>query len=155
MAMIDRETAVSMNYDNQLKHVRTYFEKRKLNREYREAERRPRRTYQQITESGKRNAPDRLTVRQYDPYSGEISWPAALREAKYENARQYMNRLFVAHATAGGGIDSEHYGKVYSSLDKFQDMLGRNYESTNPQQWVAAKKFLKSLQYEARFPVGS
>lgn len=155
MAMIDRETARSMNYDNQLKHVQTYFEKRKMNRAYREAERRPSRTQSQINAAAKRKAPDRMTVHEYDPYTGAVNWPVVLRQSTYEKGRAHMERLFTAHAFAGGGMDTEYYAEIYASLDKFHDQLKRNLQQTNRQQWIAASKFLKSLKYEARFPVGA
>ncbi|MEO1528960.1 MAG: hypothetical protein AAFX06_26360 [Planctomycetota bacterium] len=155
MAMIDRETARSMNYDNQLKHVRTYFEKRRLNRAYREAERGPRRTREQIVASAKRNAPDRLTVQQFDAYGGRINWPAALRSVQYQSDRQQLDKLFAAHAAAGSGIQTPYYAGIQTAMERIQNTLVSNVKTTNAEQYMYARKFLKSLSYEARFPVGS
>ena len=155
MAMIDRETARSMNYDNRLKHVQTYYEKRKLRREYRQAERLPRRSAAEISASASRSAPKRLTIQQYDPYEGRISWPVVFQETNYDRGRQYIDRLFAAHAQAGGGINTKYYAAIQSSLKGMNRLLYDNFENTNPEQFTYAQKFLKSLQYEARFPVGS
>ncbi len=153
--MIDRETARSMNYDNQLKHVRTYFEKRQLNRNYRQAERLPRRTSAQITAATKRSLPDRLTSQQYEPYGGYINWPVVLRDAEYQEQRQQVDKLFAAHAKAGGGINTTYYASIQSTLTKMSEQLSGNYRTTNTDQFIYARKFLASLQYEARMPVGS
>lgn len=155
MAMIDRETARSMNYDNQLKHVRTYFEKRRLNRAYREVERGPRRTREQIAATAKLAVPDRLSVQQFDAYGGRINWPAAVRTAEYEGQRRQLDRLFAAHAAAGSGLQSPYYARIQTSMEQIQKTLVANIKSTNAEQYMYARRFLKSLQYEARFPVGS
>ncbi|MEM6980792.1 MAG: hypothetical protein AAF539_14110 [Planctomycetota bacterium] len=154
MAMIDRETARSMNYDNQLKHVRTYFEKRRLNRQYREMEN-PRRSGAEITASAKRRAPNRLTSTEYDPYGGRINWPIALRATGYDDQRNELNRLFAAHAAYGGGINTTSYAPIDSLVGEMESRLIKNFKNTNAQQFSYARKFLISLKYEARFPVGS
>ena len=155
MAMIDRETARSMNYDNQLKHVRTYFEKRRLNRAYREAERGPRRTREQAVAAAKRAAPDRLSVQQFEPYRGRINWPVTLTDDQYRVHREQLDRLFAAHAASGSGLQTRYYAPIQSTLGKLEEQLVGNVKTTNADQYIYARKFLKSLQYEARFPVGS
>ena len=154
MAMIDRETARSMNYDNQLKHVSTYFEKRQMNRKYRDSLR-PRRSGAQITAAAQRSAPDRLTSQQYDPYGGRINWPVALKTADYAQSRQQVDQLFAAHARAGGGINTNYYAPIHSAIDALQKQLTGNFKQTDASQWAYARKFLTSLQYEAKIPVGS
>ena len=155
MALIDRERAKSMSYDNQIKHTKTYFEKRKLNRQYRQAERLPRRTDQQIRASSKRAAPDRLTVQQYDAFRGRINWPVVLRDQKYAKQRSQLDQLFALHARSGGGIDTPQYASIQTVAAQMDRLLESNFKTTNSDQFHYAKRFLTSLKYEAKYPVGS
>jgi hypothetical protein len=123
MALIDRETARSMNYDNQLKHTKTYFENRKLNRSYRQAERGPRQTSQQISRRAKEAAPDRLTVNQYDQAGGRMNWPVVLKADTYTAQRTKLDQQFPLHAREGGGINTSRYANIQTTIQSLQSAL--------------------------------
>ncbi len=155
MAMIDRERARSMSYDNQLKHVQTYFEKRKMSRSFRDEERRSMPTSEQRSASRARNRPDRLTVRQFDAMTGRIEWPVLLQTPEYAEKCRQLDRLFNAHCRDGGGINTKHYAAIQSTSSELLTQIKKNFASLNAQQFTYTRRFLESLQYEARFDVGS
>ena len=155
MAGIDNETARSMNYDNQIKHVQTYFEKRRLNKSYREAARAPRKSSSEYAMTSKALAPQRLSASEYDAVHGKVKWPVVLRATSYSNERKQLDKLFAAHAASGGGIGTAEYAEFQSSLTNGQSALKKDFQKTNAEQFAQANNFLKSLRYEARFAVGS
>jgi hypothetical protein len=155
MAGIDNETARSMNYDNQIKQVQTYFEKRRLNKSYREAERAPRKSSYEYAVTAKAMAPSRLSASEYDAVHGKVKWPGALRATSYSGQRAQLDKLFAAHAASGGGIGTAEYADIQSSLTDLQSALKKDFKTTNSDQFLQATNFLKSLRYEARFSVGS
>jgi hypothetical protein len=152
--LIDAQTARGMEYDNQIKGVNTYFQKRKLNRMYRDAES-GQRTGTENARSTSSNAPDRLTAAQFDRYSGELHWPAALRTDFYGKARYMLGNSFTAHVQAGGGIDSDHYAEVVRLTDAIKTKLREQIKTIQPQQYSSARSFIESVQYEARFVTGA
>ncbi|MEM1224404.1 MAG: hypothetical protein AAGJ40_01840 [Planctomycetota bacterium] len=155
MAMIDRERAKSMSYDNEIKHVQTYFEKRKLNREYRAAEGRPQRTTEQIVAARKARQPDRLTIAEYDAYRGRVNWPVLIRHQHFQSVRTQLDGLLVQHASAGGGLNTMQYASIAKAIDSMSSELDRYHSRLDPNQYVYTQRFLKSLRYEASFAVGS
>ncbi|MEM8910538.1 MAG: hypothetical protein AAGC97_02130 [Planctomycetota bacterium] len=155
MALIDRERAKSMSYDNELKRVDTYFKKRQLNRQYRAAEKGPRRTMADIEASRKASLPDRLTIAEYDAYRGLIRWPVIIRDQRFAAQRSKLDTLFSKHAAEGGGINTFQYASIISEIDQLVSALAKNYRQLNGDQYVYTQRFLKSLRYEASFAVGT
>lgn len=154
MAMIDRERARSMNYDNQIKEVRTIFEKRKLKKQYREAERKTPEERQRALAAAAGQAPDRLSTAQYDAFTGRIRWPAVIRADNYSVQRESLDDLFAAHCEDGGGVDTLQYAEIQDALDGLNTDVKKRIRSMNPDQYTYARRFLDSLKYEARIPVG-
>ena len=155
MAMIDRQTAESMSYDNQIKKTKTYFEKRELNRSYREAEKAPKQTTAASDAKTSKSAVDRLTVKQYDQAGGRMNWPVVLKAEPYAAQRTTLDRLFPSHAKAGGGINTSQYADIQTTILKLQAILKQNRTTTNIDQYMYSLRFLESLHYEAKIPVGS
>lgn len=155
MAGVDREQARSMSYDNQAKKTQTYFENRRANRAYRDAERTPRASRADLERYARDATPDRLTSRQYDPYYGRINWPVIVKGARYASDRQRLDRLFASHAAAGGGINTVEYGEIQSVGASMESSLKEDIANVTPEQYTYTRKFLKSLRAEARYPVGS
>lgn len=155
MALIDREKARSMNYDNQIKHTKTFFEKRQLNQAFRAAERGPSPTSADRRRRAQSKVPDRLTVQQYDAFRGRINWPVVLRSSTYASHRQKLNELFAQHAASGGGIDTLQYSSIAESVVEMEATLKKSMSTTNTEQFMYARRFLLSLKYEARFTVGA
>ena len=155
MAAIDKQQARSMELDNQIKQTKTYFEKRKLNKMYREAEAGPRWTQQQYSQMASEKAPDRLSSSQWDSLRGTVHWPQALRGDSYVRQRGRMNELLAQHAAAGGGMNTPYYSEIQRGANYMQEQLKKDISRTTPEQYTYARKFLVSLAYEARFPAGS
>jgi len=153
-AAINVEEARSRYFDNRLKYTQTYFENRRMNREYRAAERGPRITEQQAERIARERAPKRATTNDLDPITGSLAWPRALTEAQYEPSRQKIEELFQARASQGGAIGMDTFRDIQSAADELLTALHANIGNYSPNDYMDAKRFVERLQNEARFPVG-
>ena len=99
-AAINTEEARSAYIDNRAKWTQTYFEMRQMNRQYRQAERGPRPSAEDIYRYSKERLPDRLSPTELDPVSGAIEWPAILRGEEFAADREKMEELFAARPDA-------------------------------------------------------
>jgi hypothetical protein len=151
-AAINAEEARSRYMDNRLKYTQTYFENRRMNREYRAAERGPRITQQQAERIARERAPKRASANDLDPITGGLSWPRALTEEQYEPYRTKLEELFEQRARQGGAIGMDTYREIESAGDELLAALLGNIRTYSPGDYMDAKKFVERLQNEARFP---
>jgi hypothetical protein len=153
-AAINVEEARSRNFDNRLKYTQTYFENRRMNREYRAAERGPRITEQQAERIARERAPKRATTNDLDPITGGLAWPRALTDPQYDPYRKKIEALFQGRAKQGGAIGMDTFRDIKSTGDELLTALHANIGNYSPNDYMDAKRFVERLQNEARFPVG-
>jgi hypothetical protein len=145
------ENAYSMELNNRLQGTNTYFEQRRINREATAEERGPRVTQAELTRFAKEAAPARLTASQLDPVTGEIAWPAPLRDARYDAARKNIDQLFAVRENNAGAVGAAGYRQIHDAIEVLRAQFAKNITDYAPQAYVDARKFLDSLQYEASF----
>ena len=148
-ANINNQQAYKQYLENRMEATKTYFEMRQLNREYRAKERGPAVTPEQIQRMAAVGAPERLSASQLDPVNGKIDWPRALESDTYAQYRAELEPLFQKYADSSGSIGPERYGDILKSTDQMKAVLKDNINSTPPGDYVAAKRFLESLAFEA------
>ena len=145
------EAAYSSELNNRLQYANTYFEMRRVNRAATTEERGPRPTAEELARYAKEAAPNRLTASQ--PRSGDGRDRLAGVAPRFgDNAqRQKVDELFAAREQSNGAVGQAAYRQVQDAIDALRDVLRQNIKDYNPQTYVDARKFLDSLQYEARF----
>jgi hypothetical protein len=154
-AAINIETARSKNLDNRLKGTETYFEMRRRNREYREAERGPRASSEQLFRLANEGLPDKLSVSELDPLTGKIAWPILLTRAEYNSDRGELEAAFGEWASSQGNLSSDAYLKIQQAANAMLGTLTsrvREYTamSVPTSDYLAAKNFLRSLLHHSR-----
>lgn len=142
------EDARSKYLDNRLQATQTYFEMRRYNQEARRAERSTPLANEQYVRLARAQAPARLSVSQLDPFTGKITWPAALQREKYSMLRNSIDALFAARATGTTFADDE----IGVATDAFLAEIKADIDSFRPMEYVAARNFLISLAFESRQP---
>ena len=159
-AAINVEQARSANMQNRLQWTQTYFEMRKMNREYRAAERGPTPSPEAFARWARDAAPDRLKSVQLDSITGRINWPTLLQQDQYAALRQSMEQAFTERAEKHGALAPDTALKINDDANKMmqllEDSLQQSKAMNNPipaYLYIDAKKFIESLAYEARFPV--
>ncbi len=157
--LLSSEAAVNMTearrrqIENFEEATETYFAMRRLNREYRAAERGSRPTYEDLIRYAAAGRPERLSPSALDTVTGEITWPMVLRGDAFKEYRQVLGQIFASRA-ATGALSSEAYLTVGEVTDALKGELQRNMNDLPPQDYVTAAKFIESLAFEARVPAG-
>lgn len=150
LALINREEARRMLMINRLQAVETRFAMREANRQYRKSLRTPI-TQEKVVRYNQNRLPKRMTADQLDPISGNINWPAALAGADFEKQREQLDDLFLARNADNSGLNSEMSGQVQETVRSMREDMKQQIHDMVPSQYLAVRKFLTSLAYEARF----
>ena len=153
-AAINVQQADSAYLDNRLKYTQTYFENRKMNREYRAAERGPPITEQQAEQIARARAPKRATANDLDPITGGLDWPMELNTPEYADYRTKLDQLFSERAKQGGAIGMNTYNDIRSTSNELLATLKGNIKNYSPDQYMQAKRFVERINNETRFPTG-
>jgi len=152
-AAISFQEARSRAIQNDELATTTYFRMRHINQEARNAERPARLSTDRYAALAKSAAPDRLSTQAYDTTFARLSWPAALSGDDFAADRDAMDRAFGSRSLRDSGTDSAFYGEVKQLSTSMQKALSSKVGDLDPAQYVAAKKFLMSLTYEATQPM--
>ena len=147
-AAINYEKARSDRFDNRLKYAEVYFQRRRLNQEYKEKTRR-RITPEQAYRVNKGTAPARLSANDVDPLSGKINWPEGLKRESFGRDRDLIDRLFAQRAKNYGVMNRDDYMQLQEVAKQMQKQLARDYKLIPTPQRIEARKFLRSLVYES------
>jgi hypothetical protein len=101
-------------------------------------------TYRQVQEM---YHPAPLTSDQFNPETGEITWPAALQQARFAEDREQLEELFAMQSRGSGTDDTARKISVLIRLleIKLKDEIG----SIPQDEYTAASNFLASLRQNA------
>lgn len=132
--------------DNRLHATQTYFEMRRINQEARAAERSSPLSTEQYVRLAHAQAPDRLSVSQLDPFTGQIGWPAALRRTEYAELTSRIDSLFAMRAK--GTVLA--YDEIHTACDELLAQLKADVNKFKSNDYIQAKNFVSSLSYEAQ-----
>lgn len=151
-AAINYEQARSKRLDNRLKATNTYFEMRRINKEYRDANRRARLPREDLYRIARENLPDRLSPTQLDPLNGVIFWPPVLLNDPFAAQRKKVEALFAQRAASPTGPSS--YGDIKEATEVLQNNLKSRIDDYDTREYLDARRFIESLAYEGRFVSG-
>lgn len=149
-AAVNFEEARSRFLGNRLKGTETYFEMRRRNREFRDENRRPRPTSEQIFRLAREAAPAPLSPNQLDPVRGTIDWPAVLRTDTFAEYRETLDALYADRARASGRIDWDQFQQIRASVGQMQEALREKLPEIPPQVFSQSNAFLRQLQHTAQ-----
>ena len=147
-AAINYEQARSLDYDNRLKGTETYFTMRRLNKQYRDSERAPPATSEQLFRWAHRASPARLNSYEYDELTGQINWPLLLREPNYEAYRKAIEEFFKFRAEYPQKLQMSDVMRVQDAADTWLMVLKEDIQNYKPNDYLLCK-FVESLSAEA------
>jgi hypothetical protein len=151
-AAINVEEARSKYIENRLQATNTYFQMKTINKQYRDAQRRPANP-QQTIRLNKERLPDRLTVKKLDPLAGTIKWPIGLTMDEFKADRKNIEVLFAKRAEQGY-LNPTQFLEVKQTTASMESELKRQRAKLGGNFTIEARKFLQSLNYEAGFQAG-
>jgi len=141
--------------DNRLHWTQTYFEMRRINQEYKRHEyERDKRSQEDFIRYAQAAAPKRLSSSQLDPITGYLAWPRLLQRPEYAPLRRDLDRLFADRANSKGAIGVDAYDQIQQKTEAMSEQLLQSIKKVPTNDYIDARKFLESLQHEARFPAG-
>lgn len=149
-AAINYQQAHSAALDNHIKGIETYFNARKINAEARATERGPRLTQQEVAELAKKQAPARLTAYQYEPALGKVYWPSALNSPEFAAERTAIDLAIAERSTTNSGQGTDNQRQIAINVQRMHETLKSKVAVMDPADYLAAKKFLTSLDFEGR-----
>jgi hypothetical protein len=149
-AAIRTEKARSIYLDNRLKGTKTYFEMKRVNREYRDSTKAPRPTSEQLFRLAKDATPQSLSPDELDPVTGQINWPEILTTEGFDRDRETLEQLYADRAQASGRINLDQYNLIRQAISDMQIKLKRQVKDMPPQVFSSANAFLKRLEHEGR-----
>ena len=147
-AMKNVEDARAKYINNRLNATKTYFEMKRYNKDYRDANKKPRPTSEQLFRLAKSKTPGTLSPADLDPVTGAVNWPEVLQTEAYDEAREKLDALFADRAKAGNA-DYELCQKISENVQQMQDDLKGQINDIAPQVFSSANAFLKKLEYSA------
>lgn len=145
------EKARSLNFENRVKYAQMYFEKKRINQEYRKSTERPAPTQEQLFRMAKVGVPDRLGPNDLDPVSGALNWPRLLRADVFEEQRTRIEQLFAYRAEHPTSIAPDFYATAKDEVDAMYAELKKHIRDVPSNQYIPASKFLRQLDYELKF----
>jgi hypothetical protein len=137
--------------------VKAYFNMRQLNRDYRRAERGPRATQEDYERYARSARPVPLSPSELDTLSGRVNWPILLRDERFAPLRTELEELLDRWAVSRnlGQLDSfgtEEHLAVRRTAEQLTAELREEIRDLPPQDYTAAKRFLRSLEYQVLRP---
>ncbi|WP_254507014.1 hypothetical protein [Anatilimnocola floriformis] len=153
-AMVLREQARGMYQDNYRDGLKTYFDLKRINADYRAETAPAPLTKEKLDEWNKQDQPSRLTKREYNSDSGQVRWPSVLMTPAFDNYRAQVEELFARRTANEYGLTSDFYRSVQRDTTAMQTILKAHLKSEDrfftDGEYMAAKNFLASLAHEAR-----
>jgi hypothetical protein len=148
------EDAYSKDLDNRVKSTQAYFEMRKMNTEYKEAEKAAyrQRCAEAMTRRAQVGKPERLSPGVLDPVSGKVYWPALLEADQHAANRKALDDLFAKRAYEGKLSTAEMTQLRTACLAMLNDMK-KQRRTASPTDYNATDQFIHSLAREGQSPV--
>ena len=146
---IARAEARRIELENKLRATEVYFQMRLLNRAYRAKLRGPRATPEDMKRYADARRPARLSPSELNMITGEITWPILLRDERYGDYRARLEGLFAERA-GPEGLSTSSYLEIHRTTRAFLDALQKRVACVPQMDYIAAKRFIQSLAYEAR-----
>ena len=142
--------ARSAQIDNQYQWTQTYFAMQEENRRGRAAKRMPRPTEEQLIRYAQAGKPKSLTSEQLDPATGKIGWTRELRREPFALDRDVLEPIFSRRAASNGVVSDDDYDRIQEIVSDMQRNLKKRVKKVPANNYIAAKRLLESLAYEAK-----
>ena len=158
-AAISYQQAYSMAIDNRLKYEQAYFPSRRNNASARAemAGMRPHYSPEQYAADNHARTPGRLLPSEWYPSAGVFNWPKTLANDEFGDDRTRIEALFVARDAepSAAGLGTANYREIKQAITMMSDHLHSLIHEMSPDEYIPSSKFLKSLEFEARFAPGA
>jgi hypothetical protein len=153
-AAVNFSQARQQEIENQKKWTQAYFDIRNINRQAFDAEqKRQRASPEDWIRYAQAGRPKRLSASELDSVTGEIHWPMLLTVQDFSPQRVELQKAFSDRAYHGV-MGADVFLRVLQVTDDLLSSLKTEIGNLPADKYVAAKRFLQSLAFEAGQPAG-
>ncbi len=155
LAEINYQEAFRRAIDNSVALTKAYYDRREIREQYMkkygpkpfvgEARKRANESYQ----------PKRLSAQEFDHQSGKLTWPHILRQELYAPIKDQVDQLFATRTEETSGDGSPSQRKIAQLCDALTILLRENIGTMAPDQYIAAREFVRSVEMESKSVVRS
>jgi hypothetical protein len=153
LAAINYQEAARLGLENHKQFVQDYFQKKQINKSARFGDQSSRPTQEELARRAKEQLPERLASYEYHRSLGELSWPAILQSPLFAEERAAIDRAIAERTVENSGVGSANYVEIKNQTARLEAKLRGVVDQLTTAESIAARKFLKSLSYEARLPL--
>jgi len=152
LAIVNYQEAYRRAIENRHAQVQRYFEQRGIVFEYRKKywpkafAGEPRRL------SMERAMPKKLTSSQFNDQTGSLSWPYELKDAKYKDAKDTIDRYFARGNGQNRGMGTECEVEVTRLCTAMEKLLCDRNNDLTPNQKFYTSEFIRSVVRESQTP---
>lgn len=158
-AAVNYQQAYQQYIQNRKLAVQTYFDMRRMNASYRaeQAMLHPHATPEEIAAFNQSRLPNPLSDHDFDPAQGVIAWPPLLQRSEFDESRHKLEGLFTEWASDphGAGLGTQNCRDIQHAVGDMTEKLRSEIKQFQPDEYIAASKFLRSLAYSARTAPGN
>ena len=139
----------AMRIENALKYTEMYYKRRQISEKYHASRQKTRRSPGKLSTVAKKknSVPARFALQELDN-DGKILWPYVLTDKRFEAGRKKLESIFAKRSR---GLGSREFHEIKIVTDVMTETLKSIIREIPPVEYLAAKKLLKGLAYEARF----
>lgn len=153
-AAINYQQAYTQYIQNRKLATQTYFDMRRMNASYRAEQEmlHPHATPDEIAAFNQARLPTPLSDHDFDPAQGVIAWPPLLQRSEFDDSRHKLEGLFTEWSSDphGAGLGTQNCRDIQHAVGEMSDKLHSEIKQFQPDEYIAASKFLRSLAYSAR-----
>lgn len=158
-AAVSYQQAYQQYIQNRKLAVQTYFDMRRMNASYRAEQEmlHPHATPEGIAAFNQSRLPAPLSDHDFDPAQGVIAWPPLLQRSEFDDSRHKLEGLFTEWSSDphGAGLGTNNCREIQHAVSDISDKLHSEIKQFQPDEYIAASKFLRSLAYSARSAPGT
>lgn len=158
-AAVNYQQAYQLSIQNHKLAVQTYFDLRRMNASYRAEQEmlHPHATPEEIAAFNQARMPPPLSGNEFDPGHGVIDWPPLLQRAEFDDYRHQLEGHFSEWASDphAAGLGTQNCRDIQHLVADMSDKLHSEIKQFQPDEYIAATKFLRSLAFEARSSPGN
>lgn len=139
---------------NNLKKAEVYFERKRLNRLYRNEFHKRTVNAEQAARIARMGRPNGLGQLQAGLVSVGATqpWPYILTTAKYDTCRERIESVLQQQGAVAAGMGTRNCHEIQTAAHEMQQILKHQVHELRPMEWTHANTFLKNLAHNAGQP---
>ena len=141
---IDYEQARAVYLENQQKWQQIQFERKQMGEQKRAEEQAAQRAARERRQASNPTPPPaEISDLQYEPSTGNVTWPELLQGDQFTNGRKTLEELFKVKAHTGGTSDVNE--QIFDAASALRTQLKSQVRQVSPNDYIEARKFLDQV----------